>query len=307
LLIKNDILSTLAYFDIFSYPLTSREIYLFLSHTCKHKDFEAAINELLIDCLIYKASEFYSLHPGSLLTARRRDGNKKAKSMLIIANTVASLLSSFPFVRGIAVSGSLSKNYADEKSDIDLFIITAKNRLWIARTFMHLFKKLTFLVKKQDYFCMNYYIDEEMLQIQEKNLYTAIEIVTLLPLKGTRVFMDFYSANSWTKQFLPNNYMRVSSSTEIKFWWIRSTVEMLLNNKVGNLFDNILMRITTNRWAKKASAKKINNRGIIMSMHASKHFAKPDPKEFQQKLLALYHGKVRELIEQYKCYIKPAQ
>jgi predicted nucleotidyltransferase len=305
-LIKRDILSTLGYFDIFSYPLTKREIFLFLPNACDQQEFDAVINELLIDCMIFRAAEFYSLHPGTLLTNKRTAGNKKAQLMLITANRVAALMSRFPFVRGVAVSGSLSKNYADEKSDIDLFIITAKNRLWIARTFMHLFKKLTFLVNKQDCFCMNYYVDEDGLEIQEKNIYTAIEVVTLLPIKGTKIFMDFFSANSWTKNFLPHNYMRLSSSTEIKTSTLKSVIEAVLDNKAGDLIDSLLKSITAKRWAKKTSAKKLNNRGIIMSMHASKHFAKPDPREFQQKLLKLYNQKVHDLVDKYKVYTKPA-
>ena len=31
---------------------------------------------------------------------------------------------------------------------------------------------------------MNYYIDEEALQISDKNIYTAVEVVTLVPVCG---------------------------------------------------------------------------------------------------------------------------
>jgi hypothetical protein len=92
----------------------------------------------------------------------------------------------FPFVRGIGISGSLSKNYADEDADIDFFIITSRNHLWIARTFLHGLKKLSFLVGKQDWYCMNYFIDEEALVIAEKNIFTATEVVTLKPVCGEK-------------------------------------------------------------------------------------------------------------------------
>jgi predicted nucleotidyltransferase len=140
---------------------------------------------------------------------------------------LAQLLIKFPYVRGIGISGSLSKNFADENSDIDLFIITKKNRLWIARTLMHLFKKLTFLVNKQHYYCMNYYIDEQQLEIVEKNIYTAIEVVTLIPLQGDGAFASFYSANAWTKDYLPNKVMRISSAKPSKRHLLKSCVEFL--------------------------------------------------------------------------------
>jgi predicted nucleotidyltransferase len=115
------------------------------------------------------------------------------------AKGVGRLLIKFPFVRGVGISGSLSKNFADDKSDIDLFIITEKDRLWIARTLMHCFKKLTFLANRQHHYCMNYYVDEQQLQIAEKNIYTAIEVDTLIPLEGDVVFEQFYTANTWTR------------------------------------------------------------------------------------------------------------
>jgi hypothetical protein len=85
----------------------------------------------------------------------------------------------------------LSKNFADERADIDYFVVTKANRLWIARTLMHLFKKLTFLVGKQHYFCMNYFVDEEALTIQEKNLFTAVEVATLIPVCGNGSMESF--------------------------------------------------------------------------------------------------------------------
>jgi hypothetical protein len=202
----------------------------------------------------------------------------------------------FPYVRGIAISGSLSKNFADDESDIDLFIITAKNRLWIARTIMHMFKKLTFLVNKEHFFCMNYFIDELGLEIAEKNIYTATEVVTLIPLEGDLTFEKFYSANAWTMAYLPNNYMRVSSAKPLKISMLKRTVEAMMNNRLGNVMDNLLCKVTASRWLKKTQQKKLNTRGIIMGMSANKHFAKPDPANFQQKLIQRYYKRVKELL-----------
>ena len=72
------------------------------------------------------------------------------------------------------------------------------------------------LAKKQHWFCMNYYIDEEMLQIKEKNIYTATEVVTLLPLRGIPAFRRFYGHNKWSRTYLPNHSLRVSYIDEVK-------------------------------------------------------------------------------------------
>ena len=129
---------------------------------------------LIEEGIIFKCEDFYSLQNNFLLAQRRVAGYEAAVKQLCIARQVAKFLSRFPFVRSIAVSGSLSKYYADKDTDIDFFIITASNRLWIARTCMHILKKLSFLFGRQHYLCMNYYIDEKALEIQEKNIFTAM-------------------------------------------------------------------------------------------------------------------------------------
>ncbi|MEO6978909.1 MAG: nucleotidyltransferase domain-containing protein, partial [Mucilaginibacter sp.] len=206
----------------------------------------------------------------------------------------------FPQRGGIAISGSLSKNFADDNSDIDLFIITAKNKLWIARTIMHCFKKLTFLVNKEHLFCMNYYIDEQQLEIAEKNIYTAIEIATLIPLQGDTVFDSFFAANAWTRNYLPNKNMRIACAKPVKTRLLKSLVELLFNNKAGNKIDNMLMKVTGARWLKKTEQKKVNSHGIIMGMDTGKHFAKPDPKNFQSKLLLRHYARVSRVLRRYE-------
>ena len=296
-MIKKNILSTLAYFDLFNYPLTIEEIFLYLPVKCEFDDFEYALRCLVIDRLIYHFNKFYTLKNDYFLVERRLKGNAKAAEMIGIAKKVSDLLIRFPYVKGIAISGSLSKNFADENSDIDLFIITAKNKLWIARTMMHCFKKLTFLVNRQHYFCMNYYIDEQELLIREKNVYTAIEIATLIPLHGDTVFEQFYVTNAWTRDYLPNKCMRLSTAKSLKKSFIKRFTELLFNNRIGDAIDNLLMRITANRWLKKLQMEKRNTRGIIMCLDTGKHYAKPDPRNFQDKLIGKYQNKVSQLLE----------
>ena len=95
----------------------------------------------------------------------------------------ARLIFHFPFTRAIMISGSLSKNYADEASDVDYFIIVKPGRLWIARTLLIIYKRI-FLMNSKKYFCVNYFIDEDHLEIEEKNLFTAVELTTLIPIHG---------------------------------------------------------------------------------------------------------------------------
>jgi predicted nucleotidyltransferase len=302
---KTDILTTLAYFDVFQYPLTQTEIFFFLRHVYSGEEFVKALTQLLAEGHVFRFDEFFCLQDDYDLIIRRRKGNLAAKKLLDAADGIAKFLSSFPYVRGVAVSGSLSKNYADENSDIDFFIITKKNRLWVARTFMHLFKKFTYLLKKEHFFCMNYYVDEAALEIKEKNIYTATELATLLPLRGIGAFQHLFKSNPWSKSILPNHAMKIAYTKETRNPFFKTLVEWTLNNAAGNALDFLFMKITASRWAKKTSQKRMNANGNLMAMDAARHCAKPDPKSFQQKFMALYERSVRVVLHKYHQRLKP--
>jgi predicted nucleotidyltransferase len=304
LCVKQDILATLSYFDIFDYPLTQTEIAQFLKSLYTQEEFIEDLNQLTIENWIYKFDEFYMLQDNYSLVQRRRKGNIKAKAMLKTAEKIAGFLSGFPFVKGVAISGSLSKNFADENSDIDFFIITEKNKLWLARTFMHCFKKLAILLRKQDWFCMNYYVDEEMLLIKEKNIYTATEIATLLPLRGINTFDEFFKSNIWSKNFLPNHSLRISYVEEAKNSVLKKGIEFIFRNPFGNLLDRLLMKISVYRWNKKTRSGKLNKRGTVMSMDASRHYTKPNPAVFQKKFMETYEKKIFNLFCKYESRAK---
>jgi predicted nucleotidyltransferase len=288
----SDIVATLAYFDLFNYPLSQREIWQFLSNTRNNNEFNQSLAELIRCSKVYKFGEFYSLRNDEAVAAYRRNGNLRATQLMKTARKICWFLSKFPFVRGVAISGSLSKNFANESSDIDLFIITSSNRLWLARTFLHGFKKLTYLLRLQHYLCMNYFVDEDGLEIEEKNIYTAVEVVTLIPLQGEAVFNRFRASNSWSKNFLPNHFLRVSIAEEPKFFFLQFILEKMFTNRVGDYLDNCLGKITAARWKNKTIENKKNMKGIVMSMVAKKHVAKPDPIFFQREFLNLYAEKL---------------
>ena len=285
---------------MFDYPLRKREIYVFLAHKEEMDVFEKELNCLVEASLVFALGEFYCLFNNYTLAERRRKGNEKAAAMLGKADKAANLIARFPFVKGVAVSGSLSKRFADEDADIDFFIITAVNRLWIARTFLHMFKKITFLFNLQDCFCMNYFVDESSLCILEKNIYTATEVVTVMPICGLAVFERFYLANNWTKNYLPNNYLHISPAAEIQSKWFTRMTEMLLNNRLGNWVDTALMKKTAKNWNRKTRHNKKNSKGITLSMHVGKHFSKPNPENFQKRLLQRYQHFLAEVLEQYE-------
>jgi hypothetical protein len=295
--IRKDILATLAYFNMFDYPLKKNEIFLFLGHCNDYREFEQALANLLKDSAVYKMADFYSLQNDFKLAIRRFRGNEKAISMLKKAEKAATIIAAFPFVSAVGVSGSLSKYFADEQSDIDFFIITKANRLWIARTLLHIFKKLTFIVHRQSYFCMNYFIDEAEPAIMEKNIYTAMEIATILPLHDNGIFDQFFKENNWARVFFPNKYLHTPPVKKTGKSWIKSLTEKCLNNRLGDSLDNFLMNQTAKSWNSKTQSNKTDNKGMLLSMHVGKHFSKPNPEVFQKQILQTYENSLSEIFK----------
>ncbi len=292
-----NILKTLGYFDLFQYPLTRTEIGQFHAANIPHAEIDEALDILLGEKMIFLLDEFYSLHNEPGLAERRRNGNRLAASQMQTAGRVARFLAKFPYVKGIAVSGSLSKNFATKNTDIDFFIVTEANRLWIARTVMHLYKKFTFLTGRQHWYCMNYYVDVKCMEIKEKNIFTAIESVTLLPMQGKKALDDFMQDNNWASAYFPLKKIVTEGTPEISPGLLRKGVEKIFNNRLGDKVDTWLMKITEKRWHKKTRQHQLNSSGHVMSMVASRHVSKPDPKNFQDKVIEKYRAKVQQLLQ----------
>jgi len=289
---KKGVAEILAYFDIFHYPLTSGEIRQFLAMRVGEIFLQQCLDELLEEKAIFLTHSFYSIQNNPLLAHRRRQGNQLAEKLLVKALRIGRFLYQFPFVIAVGISGSLSKNYADEKADIDFFIITKANRIWMARTLMHLYKKLTFLTGRQHFYCMNYYVDEKALLLEEKNIFTAIEIKTLVPVSGEHSMNLFFESNKWANEYLPACHYRRQQEKDPRVSLFKKLGEWIWKGSIGNRLENYLFRLTQKRWKRKEEKGKRNMKGQTMELITGKHFARSNPGAFQEKVLAVYEKKL---------------
>jgi hypothetical protein len=283
-ILEQSMLKVLAYYDVFRHPLTAVEIHQFLDLPCTALELEEVLDRMVEQGLIHQFGSHYSLGNPESMVARRDAGTKLARPLLVKARRMGAFLSRFPFVRGILVSGSLSKGVAAAGDDIDFFIITEKNRLWIARTLLHLFKKLCYLAGKQHWCCMNYFVDGLGLEIAEKNLFTATEIVTLLPLFGSRNIQDFFMANTWVSAYFPNHPGQVDAPP-VPSPVYKAFAEWLLVHPSLDKLEKKLMLWTDRRWRKKEKAHETSSHGIRMGLVNQAHCSKPNPEYFQEQLL----------------------
>jgi hypothetical protein len=286
----------IAYFDLFNYPVSVEDILFFLDREVEESSIRKEIDALLVEGCLFRTGHYLSLRNDPSLAEKRNRGRQHAEELLPIAHKGARLLFQFPFVRSVCISGSLSKRCADENADIDYFIITRAGRLWIARTLMHLFKKLTYLRGRQHRYCMNYFVDEDAMEIREKNIFTATELITLMPASGNTVTAKFFRANEWTCAYYPNYSHRNREAPETpEPSWLKRWCEKLLDNRLGDRLDNYLRGVTDRRWKKKEQKGRLNMKGNRMTLQCTKHYSRPNPETFQQMVVNRYHSKLKDL------------
>ena len=287
-LLGKDILHSLIYFNIFKYPLRIEE--LFSNSSVKTASLHNVIEEadlLVKQGLINKVGDWYYIYDNRQLIAKRITGNALAAKYMGLAKKVGCFIACFPFVRGVFISGSLSKGYMDKDSDFDFFVVTAPNRLWLCRTLLIIFKKI-FLLNSKKIFCPNYFIDTEHLEIPDQNMFTAKEINYLIPVYNKQLYKQLLTSNEWREDYMPNfsEYKRFVYSEAIRF---KDFIEKLLNGKTGEWLDNLSMKVTERFWQKKHKEAFGNN----VSIRCRKYVSKFHPKGYQNRVIESYKENIK--------------
>ncbi len=290
------VLHTLMYFDVFSHPLTTDEIH----HNCQWQpcsltETAAALEELQLLGIATEKDGFWFLGDNHGHVALRLERQHRALHFRRKARRYSSLIASFPFVRAVCVSGSLSKGTMDKDGDIDYFIVTDPGRLWIARTLLILFKK-TVLLNSRKYFCVNYFIDTDHLAIPDRNLFVATEIAFLLPMVNGDVYGEFIHSNHWVKLFYPNReLLSGAKTTAYRRGFFKRLTERMLSGKAGEWLDEKFLRLTLRRWKKKFAH--MSESTFEVDFRSRKNVSKHHPRGFQRKVSAEMEKRREEIFE----------
>ena len=284
-----ELLRILLYFDVFSYPLTADELFHYANINGRRREaLEEELHSLVGKGLANSKDGYFYIGTKNDVVRQRVEGNKRAVKRLKTARRYSKIIASFPFVRGVFLSGSISKGYAAPDDDIDYFIVTHPGRLWLTRSLLILFKKV-FLGNSHRNFCINYFVDTNHLAIDQQNRFTATEVAFLLPTYNRELHKDILHANTWIKRFYPrfshNGEYLTKSVPLVKGW-----VEKLLNNGLGTALDNRLYSMS-----KRIIRQKYNHmdEGQFVSCFSVKpHELKYLPNRQQYRIMKAYYRKL---------------
>ncbi len=292
---QHDLLKTLLYYDIWSHPLTEQELFTFLPvNSITPEQFHEQIENGPTGDTICKHGGYYFVKGKTeAVIATRKQRERHAQWMWMMARVSTHIIKRFPFVRAVFVSGDLSKNATQSSSDIDFFIITEPERLWITRSLLILFKKL-FLFNRKKFFCLNYFTTADNLLLDGRNVYHATEVATLKPMFNKALFDDYICANSWVKQFFPNFDVSTISlpRTNDRRSLLQKLLEIPFRFFDASKLDEFLMKQMQSLWANRypefdeATRKKI----FKCTRTESRTFIG----NFEEKILAIYNQRLKD-------------
>ena len=194
-------MSTLAYADVFDYPLTVPQIHRYLVRTpATMAQVEAALaHDPWLMARVERHGDLVCLRGRSASITLRRERAGYARDLWRSGRIFGSLAAHLPFVRMVAVIGSLTMdNVRSPRDDIDLFIVTAPGRVWLGRALVIALVRLAALLRID--LCPNYVLSTRRLAMSADDLFTARELTQMIPLFGRATFADLRAANGWLRE-----------------------------------------------------------------------------------------------------------
>lgn len=279
---EKKIASVIDYFAIFDYFPDFNYVYTFFPVKISKKRLKT----------IYEAKKYtvgeYSKDKLKGQENRNEISKKKLNSLKYRA--YLKLISLFPQIKLVGLSGSISMMNANIDDDIDLFIITSKNRLFTGR-FIALFlaqilglRRVWNLEIKEKFqtshyslipshyankVCLNLFFDERDLKIPKfkQTLFVGHEVLQMKPvINKNNTYEKFLLSNQWVKFFFPN----VSRFKSLKSNKTRSFISF---NYFSDIFESFF---------KKLQMKLINNHKTTELITNSQLWFHPD--DFEKRI-----------------------
>ena len=186
-------------------------------------------------------------------------------------------LKSVPFLKMVAVCNNLAFGKVDEESDIDLFIVAEKGRLFMVRALVTLILQLRGVrrhgAKVAGRFCLSFFVDEEFLNLEkiaiENDIYLAYWIRTIVPIIDDGVYRKFVDENTWIDKFFAedislNDESKIDEKSLVKKIWT-----WILNGIFGNYLEFVLRKWQLARATKKAE-KADEKASLLVEEHVLK-------------------------------------
>lgn len=252
--LERAILETLAYSDIFDYPLTLDEMHRYLTAPATQEELEYCLRYLgsVSSIEVDAQTTYYHLAGRSEVVDIRKGRESASRRSFRRAVFYGRILSLIPFVRMAAMTGSLAVLNLSKNADMDFMLVTSPNRLWIARAFAVTFGRVMRIVG--DRICVNLLVSENALEWPRHDLYSAREMGQMVPIAGMDMYRRLRDANPWVDSILPNasSIPKLAPANPGRTGtWFQRFMEFLIPVRFGAWLDGFLMKIQLRKIARK--------------------------------------------------------
>jgi hypothetical protein len=229
------------YASLFDYPLTLaqlRQTLIESTQTPSEILGRYSNSEPLQAVIDFRDGFFFPRGRGEFVEERRR---REARSRAFLAShrLVLECVCALPYVRMVALSGSIAHSNLQGDGDLDLFIVTRCRRVWSVTVTVVLLAKL---MRRRRTVCANFVVADSRLALDQQDLFVASQIIHLKPLVGRPVYREFLAANPFVGRFYPNFHEADTSLPLVRrrvvFAPGRRVLEMVLT-PVAEIFERL--------------------------------------------------------------------
>lgn len=226
--LRDSILATLAYFDLFSYPLTTEELFRFLwapKRPVAFREMEETLALLMREQRVGSRNEFWFLSGQEEIVPRRQEAVSYGEEKIRRAQKAARCIAWIPFVKAMFVCNTVGMGTAREESDIDVFIVVKDKRLWLARLLITLTLSIVGLRRTKtrianqiclSFFVTNAALDLAPLTMGSPDVYLMYWLDLLIPVYDPEnTHRALMAANTFAKPYLPHAFGRPLKEKEI--------------------------------------------------------------------------------------------
>ncbi len=191
------------YASIFDYPLTLAQLRqtLIESRQTPTEILDAYSSSPALQAAVSLRDGFFCLRGHEASVAERQVREARSRAFLHAHRTVLALISAIPFVRMVALSGSVAHLNLEGTGDLDLCIVTRGRRVWSVTVATILVAKL---LGRRRTVCANFVVADSRLTLEPQDLFTASQVIHLKPVVGADVYRRLVASNPFVRRFYPN-------------------------------------------------------------------------------------------------------
>ena len=193
----DDVARLVLYFDVFRHPLRVDELASLVGTGA-----EAALHAAAATGVVVHDGRWVWRRGRPDDLARRRARAEEAERQWPRARRAAAFLARLPFVRGVLVTGALSKRSAAPDGDVDFLLLVAPGRVWTVKAGLHAIRR-ALPEAAREALCTNYLLATDALALPQRSMFHAVELATAVPMFGPEACGALLAANPWAAERVP--------------------------------------------------------------------------------------------------------